>query len=367
MADAPRSGEGRDVSVEARIRHRTGAFTLDVAFDAPAGGITALFGPSGSGKTSIVHTLAGLTRPDQGRIVMGGTVVLDTDKNIFVPAERRRSGLVFQDARLFPHMSVEDNLLFGWRRAPHRAGTDEMARLKRLLGLEPLLRRAPRHLSGGEKARVALGRALLASPQILLLDEPLASLDAERRHEILPWLERLRDIARLPMIYVSHAVDEVARLADKVVLLRQGRVVAQGSAFDLLTGLGNPSGVLLGALIDTVVVGTRPDGLTELAFDGGGLAAPVSAQPGRSLRVRIAAEDILLARSEPKGISANNVIRTKVTELRYAETLADVELAAGAARLVARITAASARRLDLASGDEIFAIIKSMAVDRGEP
>jgi molybdate transport system ATP-binding protein len=354
------------VSVEARIWHRTGNFTLDVAFDAPAGGVTALFGPSGAGKTSIVHALAGLTRPDRGRIVIAGTVVLDTDKNIFMPAERRRTGMVFQDARLFPHMSVENNLLFGWRRAPHPVGTDEIARLVRLLGLEPLLRRAPRNLSGGEKARVALGRALLAAPQLLLLDEPLASLDAERRQEILPWLERLRDIARLPMIYVSHAVDEVARLADKVVLLRQGRVVAQGSAFDLLTGLSNPSGVLLGALIDTVVVGPRPDGLTELAFDGGRLAALAWTQAGRSLRVRIAAEDILIARSEPQGISANNVLKAKVTALRFTETLADVELSAGAARLVARITAASAKRLELAPGTEIFAIIKSMAVDRGD-
>jgi molybdate transport system ATP-binding protein len=354
------------VSVETRIRHRTGAFTLDVAFDAPAGGVTALFGPSGSGKTSIVHALAGLTRPDEGRIVIANQVVLDTEKNIFVPAERRRTGMVFQDARLFPHMSVEDNLLFGWRRAPNRADDGEIARLVALLGLDPLLRRAPRHLSGGEKARVALGRALLASPQILLLDEPLASLDAERRQDILPWLERLRDIARMPMIYVSHAADEVARLADKVVLLRQGGVVAQGSTFDMLTGLGNPSGVLLGALIDTVVLGMRGDGLTELAFDGGRLAALLSAQAGRSLRVRVAAEDILVARSEPKDISANNVLRAKVTALRYAETLADVELAAGGARLVARITAASAKRLELAPGDDIFAIVKSMAVDRGE-
>ena len=366
MADAPCSRERRDVSVEARIRHRAGGFTLDVAFEAPAGGVTALFGPSGAGKTSIVHALAGLTRPEQGRIVIAGKIVLDTAQNIFIPAEHRRTGMVFQDARLFPHMSVEDNLLFGWRRAPNRVGADEIARLVMLLGLEPLLRRAPRHLSGGEKARVALGRALLAAPQILLLDEPLASLDAARRHEILPWLERLRDIARLPMIYVSHAVDEVARLADKIVLLRQGRVVAQGAALDLLTGLGNPSGVLLGALIDAVVVGTRSGGLTELAFDGGRLLAPVSAQAGRSLRVRIAAEDILVARSEPQRISANNVLKAKVTELRYTETLADVELAAGAARLVARITAASAMRLELARGIEVFAIIKSMAVDRGE-
>jgi molybdate transport system ATP-binding protein len=228
------------VSVEARIRHRLGDFTLDVEFRAPDGGITALFGPSGSGKTSILRALAGLLRPDHGRIALNGGLVQDSDANLFVPPERRRVGLMFQDGRLFPHMSVEDNLKFGWRRAENRASPAEIAHLLALLGLEPLLRRSPHHLSGGEKSRVALGRALLSSPRILLLDEPLASLDASRREDILPWLERLRDITRMPMIYVSHAVEEVARLADHVVLLRQGRVVAQGSAALLLTGLARP-------------------------------------------------------------------------------------------------------------------------------
>lgn len=354
------------MSVEAHIRHRHGDFTLDVAFRAQGGGVTALFGPSGSGKTSIVRALAGLMRPDYGRIVVGGALVLDTAANIFVPPERRRCGTMFQDARLFPHMSVEDNLKFGWRRARERAGPEEIARLVGVLGLEPLLARSPRHLSGGEKSRVALGRALLSSPRILLLDEPLAGLDAARREEILPWLERLRDVARMPMIYVSHAIDEVARLADQVVLLKDGRVVAQGPASGLLTGLGTPSGAALGALIDTVVTGLRADGLTGLAFDGGEFAVPLSAEPGRRLRVRIAAEDILIARSEPRDISANNVLGVTVIGIAFAGALADVELAAGTSRLVARITASSARRLALAPGVSAFAVIKSVAVDRRE-
>lgn len=356
------------MSVEARIRHRQDDFVLDVAFNAPDGGVTALFGPSGAGKTSIVRALAGLLRPDHGYIAVGGETVLDTEANIFVTPERRRTGLMFQDARLFPHMSVEDNLRFGWRRAPERAGAEEFARLVDVLGLGSLLRRSPRHLSGGEKSRVALGRALLSSPRLLLLDEPLASLDAGRRQEILPWLERLRDIARIPMIYVSHAVDEVARLADHMVLLEAGRVTAQGPASLLLTGGASPglkmAGVLLGGLLDAVVTGPLDDGLTGLAFDGGTLALALAAEPGKRLRLRIAAEDILLARQKPQEISANNVLAVTVTEVRFAGALADVALSAGAARLVARITAASARRLALAPRQAVFAIIKSVAVDR---
>lgn len=352
------------MSVEAQIRHRFGGFTLDVNFRAADGGVTALFGPSGSGKTSIVRALAGLMRPDQGRISIGGVPVLDTKANIFVPPEQRRAGMMFQDARLFPHMSVEDNLRFGWRRAKDQAPPQEIARLIHVLGLEPLLARRPRHLSGGEKSRVALGRALLSSPRILLLDEPLASLDVARRQDILPWLERLRDIARMPMIYVSHAIDEVARLADQVVMLRDGAVVGQGPASEMLTGLGNQAGAMLGALIDTEVTGLRADGLTGLNFDGGSFAVPVALAAGRRLRVRIAAEDILVARSEPRDISANNVLPVTVVAVRFHETLAEVELAAGSARLVARITAASARRLALMPGLSAFAIVKSVVVDR---
>ena len=223
------------MTLEVAIRQHLGAFALEAEF-AAAEGVTALFGPSGAGKSSIVRAVAGLLRPQEGRIVIAGRTVLDTASGVFVPPEARHAGLVFQDARLFPHMTVENNLLFGWRRAPVKAGADEIARVIALLGLEQLRPRLPGNLSGGEQRRVALGRALLASPDILLLDEPLANLDADRQAEILPWLERLRDGARIPMLYVSHAVDEVARLADRVVLLKEGRVTASGSVFDMLTG-----------------------------------------------------------------------------------------------------------------------------------
>jgi len=347
------------MSAEIAIRHRQGAFLLDVAFTAGSG-VTALFGPSGAGKTSIVHVLAGLTRPDHGRIVLEGRTVLDTDQGVFVPPEKRRAGLVFQDARLFPHMSVETNLLFGWRRMGKRADVTEIARIIRLLGLEKLLQRSPKHLSGGEKSRVALGRALLATPDILLLDEPLASLDQERRGEILPWLERLRDIARMPIFYVSHSLDEVARLADQVVLLDKGKVVGFGSVFEVLAGRGAEKP--LGAVLEATV-GEKDGDLTVLIFDGGRLLVAESGEKGKKLRVRIGADDILIAREAPTAISANNILPAIIENVSLEGARAEIALRCGGARLVARVTAASVRRLELAKGLPVFAVIKSVTVE----
>ncbi len=352
------------MGLEVRIRHRLGAFALEAEFTA-GDGVTALFGPSGAGKSSIALAVAGLLRPREGRIVLQGRVLLDTASGIYVPPEARRAGLVFQDARLFPHMSVEQNLLYGWRRARARAGAGEIARVIALLGLEALRHRNPRTLSGGEKSRVALGRALLAGPGILLLDEPLASLDAARRAEILPYLERLRAEQRIPMLYVSHALDEVARLADRVVMLKDGKVTAEGPVFDMLTGL-HPGVPPLGAVLAAVVRGRRSDGLAELGFDGGLIVAATARPVGAALRLRIAAEDILIARQEPTRISANNVLPVTVSALASKDEVCDVELACGGAKLVARITAASATRLELAPGAAVFAIIKSVTIDRGD-
>jgi molybdate transport system ATP-binding protein len=346
------------MSLAVTLDHRLGDFHLAVSFEA-SGGVTALFGPSGAGKSSIVAAVAGLLKPQVGRIVLDGRALTDTAARIFVPPQQRRAGLVFQDGRLFPHMSVQDNLLYGWRRAPARA---DVPGIVSLLGLEGLLPRNPATLSGGEKARVALGRALLSSPQILLLDEPLAALDAPRRGEILPYLERLRDRARVPMLYVSHAVDEVARLADQVVLLDRGRVSGQGPAGPVMLGRDG-----LGAILDAVVTGFRPDGLAELAFDGGTLALNSRAPAGARLRVRVAAEDILIALTPPQGLSANNVLPVRVTEIRFIGEAADVLLAAGATPFLARITAASARRLGLAPQLAVFAVIKSVTIDLPAP
>jgi molybdate transport system ATP-binding protein len=290
---------------------------------------------------------------------------LNTKAGVFIPPQQRRTGYVFQDARLFPHMNVADNLRFGWRRAPGRIGEDEISRIVSLLGLDHLLARAPKALSGGEKSRVALGRALLSSPDILLLDEPLAALDAARRSEILPYLERLRDETMLPMIYVSHAVDEVARIADEIVVIRDGRVEAQGSVFDLLTKVDGGIAAL-GAVLDARVEAHRAEeGLSVLAFDGGQLIVPqIARDVGRRVRLRVRAEDILLAREEPHAISANNILPAVVSAIRAGDgAQADVQIACGPARLVARITRASAARLALAPGVPVFAVIKSVIVD----
>lgn len=355
------------MSVEVELRHSFGNFTLDVAFRIERAGVTALFGPSGAGKTSIVNVIAGLLRPQEGRIVINGRVVLDTKAGVFVRARARRAGYVFQDARLFPHMSVADNLRFGWRRAPEPASESEIAHVIDLLGLSHLLMRFPKALSGGEKGRVALGRALLSSPDVLLLDEPLAALDAARRGEILPYLEKLRDETKLPMIYVSHNVDEVARLADEIVVLRDGRSVAQGSVFDLLTRIENGFDIPpLGAVLDSIVEAHRlEEGLTVLSFDGGTLTVSrIAREVGSRLRVRIRAEDIMLAREEPRAISANNVLPATISALRVDDgSQAEVQLAFGNSRLVARITRASATRLALQPGVPVFAIIKSVIVD----
>ena len=360
------------MTIDIRLHHRFGAFVLDAAFAIERPGITALFGPSGAGKSTIANAIAGLFKPAEGRIVIGDTIVFDSAARIALPPRARRIGYVFQDARLFPHMSVETNLRFGWRRAPERApkrvNDSEFARVVNLLGLEEFLARRPAKLSGGEKSRVALGRALLSSPSLLILDEPLSALDAARKAEILPWLERLRDQAALPMIYVTHALDEVARLADQIVLLRKGKVVAQGAAFDLLPDLefANLAGTTpLGAVFTARVLTHRYDGLTELAFDGDVLFVPrFDAPVGAKLRVRLRAEDVMLARVIPGAISANNVLSTTVAAVRAADDVhADVQLACGATKIVARITRASLARLEIKSGMAMFAIVKSVIVD----
>ncbi|HUO89856.1 MAG TPA: molybdenum ABC transporter ATP-binding protein [Rhizomicrobium sp.] len=356
------------MSVDVVLRHRFPGFVLDASFSLPRLGVTAVFGASGAGKTTIINAIAGTFRPREGRIVINERVVMDSARGIFVPAWRRRAGYVFQDARLFPHMSVRDNLLFGWRRAPIRADERDIAHVVALLGLERLLMRKPRALSGGEKGRVALGRALLSSPEILLLDEPFAALDAQRRAEVLPYLENLRDEARLPMLYVSHSLEEVARLADDVVVLRDGRVAAEGSVFEILTGLELPAlagSPPLGAVISAAISAHRDDGLTALAFDGGTLFVPRLKQPvGCRLRLRIRAEEIMLALDEPRMISANNVLAARVVGLSTdGDTHANVLLACGKTRFTARITRASSARLELVPGKPVFAVVKSVTVD----
>jgi molybdate transport system ATP-binding protein len=349
------------------LRHRLGAFTLDAAFEfgeTPC--VTALFGPSGAGKSTVLAAIAGLFRPQIGRIAIAGETLFDSERAIFVPARERRIGIVFQDARLFPHMSVHANLLYGWRRAGTRAHGGSIDAVIALLGLEMLLKRQPRTLSGGERARVALGRALLMSPRALLLDEPLTALDARRKAEILPYLERLVEETRIPMLYVSHALDEVTRLSDRMVVLSEGRVVAEGSLFDVTARLDLFTGkhLLPGAVLEAEIVGhDAAHGLTELAFDGDILVVPhIGRTSGDKVRIRIDADDVMLALTKPEGVSANNVLSATVAAIREDGPNADVQLRLRSALLVARITRRSLERLGLKPGTQVFALIKSVTV-----
>ncbi|MEL6575399.1 MAG: molybdenum ABC transporter ATP-binding protein [Pseudomonadota bacterium] len=353
------------MSLEVSLAHRFPGFTLEAAFSAPAG-VTALFGRSGSGKTTIANAVAGLLRPSEGRIALDGTVLLDTGAGCYVPPHRRRIGYVFQDARLFPHLSVRRNLLYGRWFAGGRGG-DDLPRIAALLDIEPLLERAPGALSGGERQRVALGRALLSRPRMLVMDEPLAALDEARKAEILPYLERLRDEASIPILYVSHSLAEVARLATTLVVLETGRVAKAGPLVDLLAdpetvpalGIRDAGSILTGR-----VIAHHADGLSEIEVAAGRLLLPrVAAAPGARLRIRIAAQDVILSRTPPEGLSALNILAVRVTALRPgAGPGAMVQLDAGGDSLLARITKRSAERLALAPGTGCFAIAKAVSV-----
>ena len=214
--------------LEVAVTKRLGSFEIEAEFSCASDGIVALFGRSGAGKTSLINMLAGLSRPDSGRIEIAGVPLFDSRRGLDLPPERRRMGYVFQEGRLFPHMSVHGNLNYGLRRAPPGERRIRLDQIVELLGLEALLERRPHDLSGGEKQRVALGRALLANPRLLLLDEPLAALDQARKDEVLPFIERLRDELTIPIVYVSHAMPEIVRLADVMVLMSEGRVKAVG-------------------------------------------------------------------------------------------------------------------------------------------
>ena len=351
-------------------RHRLGAFTLDVAFAAPGAGVVALFGPSGSGKSSTLAVVAGLLRPDAGRVTVDGRVLLDTAAGVAVPAERRRCGMVFQDARLFPHMSVEGNLRYGLRRAPPGIGPgfDEVVAL---LGIADLLRRRPARLSGGERQRVALGRALLSRPALLLMDEPLAALDGARKAEILPFLERVRDAGRVPVLYVTHALDEVDRLADTLVLLDAGRVQAAGplEALTARTDLPGLSGRRdAGAVLRCVVAAhDEARGLTRLTFAGGTLVVPLRGEAvGAGLRLRLRARDVSIAIAAPMGLSSHNALHGTVTAVAAAGPHeAFVTVTVGPTALLARVTRDSVSGLGLVPGRAVVGLVKSTAFDHG--
>jgi molybdate transport system ATP-binding protein len=356
------------MSLAVAIRHRQGDFRLDVRFEAPAG-VTALFGPSGSGKSTLVAAIAGLLRPDQGLVAVDGETLLDTAGRLFVPPHRRRIGCVFQDARLFPHLTVRQNLLYGRFFAPKDRRREPLDRVVELLGIDGLLARRPAGLSGGEKQRVAIGRALLAGPRLLLMDEPLAALDDARKAEILPDLERLRDRAGIPIVYVSHAVAEVARLATSVVMLAEGKVTAFGPATDLLgrsTLFAPAERAQAGTVLDARITGLDASfALSELTTPAGRLRVPRLNRPmGTVLRLRIPARDIMLATARPEGLSAQNMLPGVIQELvELDKTSIDVRVDCNGAMLIARLTRRAVVDLKLAPGKPVHAIIKSVALE----
>jgi molybdate transport system ATP-binding protein len=351
------------MTLRIRVQHAFAGFDLDVDADLPAG-VSVLFGPSGSGKTTVINAVAGLIRPDQGRIVVDGWVLTDTASRHNIAPHRRRIGYIFQDARLFPHLSVRQNLAYGRWFAPRDAQATSMDRTVEMLGIGHLLSRRPATLSGGEKQRVAIGRALLSGPRLILADEPLAALDEARKAEILPYFERLRDEVAVPILYVSHASAEVARLATTVVALRAGRVIACGPPAQVLGDVGVVGARGAASLLTARVVAHHADGLTELATAAGRLWLPrIADAAGATLRVRIMAQDVILSRDRPVGLSALNILQGTISDLRLGDGPGVmVTLTVGEDRLAARITRRSAEALGLAPGQTCHAVIKSVAV-----
>lgn len=351
--------------LEVQAHHRFSKFELNVNF-ATDGGITVLFGASGSGKSTIANLVAGLLRPDVGRVSLNGRVLCDQNPAIWVPPHKRRIGYIFQDARLFPHLTVHKNLVFGRWFSKSSFDPQEFDRISRMLGLEQVLDRRPGHLSGGEKQRVAIGRALLSRPELIIADEPLAALDQARKSEILPYFERLRDEFGTPILYVSHSSSEVARLATTVVAVSEGRVLSQGTPTSVFGDPGvlplGPRGA--GSVLEAVVSKQHTDGLTELSAGGQALFVPrIPRSAGTNVSVRIAAHDVILARRRPEEISALNILSGTVAHVRVGEGPgAMVAIDSTAGRFLSRVTQRSIQRLDLAPGVECFAIIKSIAI-----
>ena len=350
------------MTLSVALRHDFGGFDVDLAFEAPPG-VTVLFGPSGSGKSTVLNAIAGLLRPDHARITLDGAVLTDTDARRLVPPHRRRLGIIFQDGRLFPHLTVRQNLRYGRWFAPRgQRGTSPDAVVE-MLGIGALLDRAPATLSGGERQRVAIGRALLAEPRLILADEPLSALDDDRKADIMPYLERLRDELRVPMLYVSHAPAEVARIATTVALMRAGRLTRIGPAADVLSdpaiaGRGRDAGVVIAG----TVIAHHDDGVTELAAGGLPLFLPtLTAAPGARLRLRIAAADVMLARAAPEGVSALNILPGRVEAIHGDGNVVMVRLATDAGPLLAQVTRRSARLLGVQPGQPMTAIVKSLS------
>ena len=354
--------------LEVDVGKQRGAFDAQVQFTSTTPGVTALFGRSGCGKTTTVHMIAGLLRPDRGHIRIDGTTLFDAARGIDVPAEERGIGYVFQDARLFPHLAVRDNLRYGERRARGRAHNLQFDAVVALLGLAALLSRRPAGLSGGERQRVAIGRALLCQPRLLLLDEPLASIDVARRGELLPYLENLRDHFRLPMVFVSHQFEEVLRLAGDVVVLDDGKVAAHGDVVAMSQApalraiIGTDS---LGAVVEgTTAAVDAASGLAKIRVgDGELLVEAGELRGGQRVRVQLLARDLILAIAPPSGLSVRNSLAAVITRLEPdGERAWMVFTDAGGATLMVRVTDDACRALGLVVGQAVWVLVKAVSL-----
>lgn len=353
------------MSLSVSIQHAFEGFTLDATFDTPKG-LTVLYGRSGSGKSTIINAMSGLMRPQKAKIIVDAHVLQDSEKGVFVPAHKRRLGYIFQDSRLFPHLSVARNLDYGAQATRRTAGQPHRARIIDMLDLGALLTRRPATLSGGEKQRVAIGRALLADPQLILADEPLASLDAARKAEILPYFEQIRDETDIPIIYVSHAANEVARLATTVIAIEDGKVTRQGPALDVLADpTAMPMGVSeIGAVLNARVKAHHADGLTELVAGQDAYFLPrLQLDIGADVRVRLPASDVMLARHRPTGLSALNIVEGRIAAIQNTSaSSAIVTISTSAGPVLARVTQRSVAVMELTVGISCFAIVKTVAI-----
>jgi molybdate transport system ATP-binding protein len=350
------------------IEKTYGEFTLCAKFSAPTPGVTAIFGRSGCGKTTLINILAGLTAADRGFVRLDGLSFYDSAQGVHLAAEQRAIGYVFQDSRLFPHLDVRGNLLYGAQRVRGRPRCIDFDEVLALLGLENLLRRRSHELSGGERQRVALGRALLSQPRLLLLDEPLASLDAAKREEVLPYLQALRDRLAVPMIYVSHQFDEVLQLATQLVLLDKGEAIASGELGELcldarLRAIVGPDSV--GAVIEgKVIAAADSGGFARLAIGRGSLQVEYpGAQVGQALRVRLLARDLILATAPPQALSVRNSIEGTVQRIAADGAGADlITVDIGGVAILARITRAATRELLLRESSPVWVLVKSVSL-----
>ncbi len=357
------------MSLSLSITHPLDRFELSV--DIRTGpGVTGLFGPSGAGKTTLTNAVSGLLSPNQGRITLDDEVLFDRQTGINLPPERRRIGTVFQEARLFPHLNVSANINFGQRFLPRHIRRSHQDVID-MLDIGPLLTRKPGTLSGGEKQRVAIARALMMQPRLLIMDEPLAALDMPRKQEVLPYLERLCHVTGVPILYVSHALTEMARLADHLVILRAGRVVSTG---DTQTVLSDPEIMPLigiqeaGSVLKARVLAHDTDGLSRLSISGGEILLPgVTAPIGTDIRLRIPAKDVILSLSPPKKLSAHNILPVTVLSIRPGDGPgAAVQLQIGQDRILARVTSRAVESLALRPGLECYALLGATALPRGE-